>query len=518
MTALETAHRQLQAGDARAALLTCQRLIQDHPGDADAFNLAGLAAAAQGALSTAVRLYLRALAIDPGFVAAHNNLGGALAAMGRAPEALAAFEQALLLDPHHRAAWDNLLLAALCVPGLPPAALADLHRSWGLLFQRDITPFPRRHPPPAAGRRLRLGYVSADFRQSAVAWFLRPLLAHHDRTRVMVHAYASHPGADDAVTAELRAHVDVWRPIAGLDDDQVARQVADDQIDVLVDLGGHTAGHRLGVFARRPATVQVSYLGYPATTGLATIDHRLTDADADPPGASEALHTEALVRLPGGFLCFGGPAAPLPAPAPPSHAGGGVTFGSFNDAGKLSPPVLALWGRLLARVPGSRLVLKGRAYLDPEVRQRVTTALAAAGAPGRPPRVQTLGWVPDRAAHLDAYSAVDVALDPFPYNGTTTTCEALWMGVPVVTLRGDAHVARMGASLLTRVGLPALIAASEADYLEIAARLAADRDQLQALRTGLRARLAASPLGDATAHTRAIEACYQRLYEAAARA
>jgi protein O-GlcNAc transferase len=511
--ALAAAHRQLQAGDVRGALAACQRLIQDQPGNPDAFNLAGLALAAQGALSTAARLYLRALALDADFAEAHNNLGGALAAMGRAPEAMAAFEQAVRLRPRDRGAWDNLLLCSLCVPGLPPAAVADLHRSWGVMFQQGITPLPRRPWRPLTGRRLRIGYVSADFRQSAVAWFLRPLLAHHDRARVLVLAYANHAGPDDQVTAELRAHAEVWRPIAGLDDDQVARQIAGDDVDVLVDLAGHTAGHRLGVFARRPAPVQVSYLGYPATTGLTTVDHRLTDAEADLPGASEALHTEQLCRLPGGFLCFGGPPAPLPAATPPGHAGGGVTFGSFNDAGKLSAPALALWARLLARVPGARLLLKGKAYLDPEVRQRVTAALTTGG---EPPRVEFLPWLADRACHLAAYAALDVALDPFPYNGTTTTCEALWMGVPVVTLRGEAHVARMGTSLLTRVGLPALVADDEGHYLDIAARLAADRDQLMDLRAGLRARLAASPLGDAPGHARAVEDCYRRLYEAAA--
>jgi predicted O-linked N-acetylglucosamine transferase (SPINDLY family) len=499
-------------GDLAASLAACQRLLAAFPASADSWNLAGLLAAARGELSSAMRFYRQALALDPAFVEAHSNLGAALSASGRALEALGSFERALELRPADRAAMDNLLLAILCVPEIPAPEIAALHRRWGQALEAQVAPLvlPVNHQPRDR-RPLHVGYVSADFKRHAVAWFLEPVLAHHDPGRVKVHAYVNLPGAGDEVTARMRRHCAVFRSLVGLADADAARMIAADGIDVLVDLGGHTAGHRLGIFAHRPAPVQVTYLGYPATTGLSRIQYRLTDAVADPPGATEALHTEQLVRLPAGFLCYGPPAeAPLADPGPPpSLKAGQVTFASFNDASKLSEKVLGVWARVLLAVPGSRLRLKNRGLGDPGTRQRMLDLLRASGVEAD--RLELIAFKPDLASHLACYADVDIALDTFPYNGTTTTCEALWMGVPVITLSGKAHVGRVGTSLLQGIGLPELCADNEASYVAAAATLAADGPRLRGLRAGLRDRLRGAPLLDAPGFVRTLEQTYREL-------
>ena len=340
-----------------------------------------------------------------------------------------------------------------------------------------------------------------------------PFLANHDPDRIEVHAFVNLAGEGDEVTARLRRLVPNWHPIHGRSDAEVAHHIAGAGIDVLVDLAGHTAGQRLGVFARRPAPVQITYLGYPATTGLARIDYRLTDELCDPPGQTEDLHTEELVRLPGGFLCFQPPDdgdAALSVGQPPSQRRDHITFGSFNDTSRLSPWMLDLWARLVARTPGARLLLKSRGMGDAGVRQRMLDLLRASGLSGD--RVDLIGWKADRNQHLACYHQVDIALDCFPYNGIATTCEALWMGVPVLTRTGDTHVSRVGRSLLTAAGLPDLCAATDAEFMDIGQRLAADRQRLRTLRAGMRNQLKNSPLLDARRFTRKLEETYRTLF------
>jgi protein O-GlcNAc transferase len=503
----ERAHRLYAAGELSPALTACRTLVAEQPGSADAWNLTGLVLTALGERAAACRFYWRALELDPGFVEAHNNLGSALCSIGQAGASLAAFEQALRLRADDPAATDNLLLASLCAPEVEPETVAERSRRWGERLEATIEPLPRR--PAQTGDRLHVGYVSADLRRHSVAFFLEPILAHHDRSRLRVHAYANLAGPGDEVTARLRARVDVWRWIAGRSDREVARQIAADGIDVLVDLSGHTAGHRLAVFAHQPAAVQISYLGYPATTGLSRIGYRLTDARADPPG-TERLHSEQLVPLPGGFLCY---RPPGPArggsrePAPPSGANP-ITFGSFNDLSKMSDRLLAVWAQILAQVPGARLRLKNRALGDGAVRARVLQVLRSHGLEAA--RVDLEGWKPGLTEHLESYRAIDVALDTYPYNGTTTTCEALWMGAPVVTWVGPAHVSRVGLSLLGRCGLDQLCATSEVDYIARAVALARDPTALAELRRSLRDHL--QPLLDAPPFVRALEDTYRELH------
>jgi len=476
------------------------------PRDAGTMNNLALVLGRMGRVGEAVHMFRQAVAVKADYVEAWFGLAAALDAQGEPEAALAAYRTVAELRPDDPGTDSNLLMMLGYREALTPAELSAAHRRWGERVEGALAPAlaanPRPVPPPLAGRRLRIGYVSPDFRLHSVAMFLLPLLAAHDRTRVELFAY-SNVELPDVITDHVRRSVDGWRDIQGVADDAVAAQIRADGIDVLVDLTGHTAHNRLGVFARQPAPVQVSWLGYPATTGLAAIDARFTDAVADPPGESDRHHTERLVRLEGGFLCYR-PLGSVPDPAPPPCLENGfVTFGSFNTLNKLNPEVAALWARVLHAVPGSRLLLKAGPLADGSVRKRVLGLFASHGVPAG--RIDLLARVPDNDGHLKAYGRMDVALDPFPYNGTTTSCEALWMGVPVLTLTGSRHAARVGASLLTAAGRPDLIAADADDFVLKAAALAADPSRLAADRQALRPHLQASRLCDATAFGRAFE-------------
>jgi protein O-GlcNAc transferase len=385
----------------------------------------------------------------------------------------------------------------------------------GLRFDGLLRPSPPPPPPPPhdnaplPDRRLRVGYVSADLGRHPVGYFLAPVLAAHDRAGFAIHCYSARTAEDD-ITARCKAASESWQIVAGLDDAALAERIRADGIDILVDLAGHTGDNRLRCFALKPAPVQVTWLGYPGTTGLREIDYRLTDAIVDPVGAADALSSEILVRLPNGFLCYTPPAGFDPA-APPASTAGGITFGSFNNLAKFDAEAAALWARILHRVPGSRLLLKSLQTADPPSWRRYLALFAAHGIAAD--RVVALPWLPSAADNLAAYGQLDIALDPFPYNGTTTSCDALWMGVPVVTLAGNRHAGRVGASIVRRLGMAELIAATPDDYVEIAVRLAADPGRLAALRGELRERFRASPLHDSRGLARDIEAAYRTMWQ-----
>ena len=334
------------------------------------------------------------------------------------------------------------------------------------------------------------------------------MLTAHDRAAVEIFCYAEVKRPDE-VTERLKALADHWRVTVGLSDEAVAAQVAADGIDILVDLAGHSAANRLAIFARKPAPVQVTWLGYPHSTGLSAIDYRLVDAVTDP--VDDVMASEKLVRLDGTFLCYGPPPdAPQPGP-PPSLESGTITFGSFNNPTKYSAATIDAWIELLSRVPGSRLLLKGLPFADASMRALYHTRFSERGI--APQRIMLVGHIPERTTHLAHYREIDVALDPFPYNGTTTTCEALWMGVPVVTFRGDRHSARVGASLLASVGLDELIADDVEQYIALAKGLADDRSRLVQLRSSLRTQMAASRLCDAPRFARKTEAAYRCMWQ-----
>ncbi|MEI6559460.1 MAG: tetratricopeptide repeat protein [Rhodospirillaceae bacterium] len=499
----------LQAqGRPEAALGHFEQALALGPERPEVHNNLGAALLELGRVTEAVAHFERALTLAPDHAEARNNLGKGCQELGRMAEAVAHYRQALALRPGYAEAHSNLLMTLTYLPDLPAARLFAEHRDFG---RRHACPALPHANPREPGRRLRIGYVSGDFRHHVVGFFIEPLLAAHDRTAVSSRCY-SETRRPDAVTARIKALAEGWCETAGLDDRALAARIQADGIDLLIDLAGHSAFNRLPVFALKPAPVQVTWLGYPGSTGLAAIDYRLVDPVSDPEGGADRLASEALVRLQGGFLCYRPPCAagPDPAPAAEPADGAALTFGSFNNLNKLSPPVLALWAALLCRLPGARLLLKSRQLADEAVARALRQSFGRHGVARE--RLELLSWTAGFESHLDSYRRVGIALDPFPYNGTTTTCEALWMGVPVVTLAGERHAARMGASLLTRLGLDELIAADPAAYLEIAAALATDRARLAGLRAGLRQRMTASPLCDAAALARRLETAYRIMW------
>jgi predicted O-linked N-acetylglucosamine transferase (SPINDLY family) len=345
--------------------------------------------------------------------------------------------------------------------------------------------------------------VSPNFSRHSVGYFIAPVIAAHDRRQFEVFCYYTHRLSDDA-TARIRASADGWRDVATASDDALEALIRADGIDVLVDLAGHCKGNRLAVFARKPAALQLTWLGYPDTTGLDAIDVRITDGIADPAPGADARHTERLWRMDGTFLAYD-PPRDSPGVAA-RRADAPVAFGSFNHAAKLNEPTIALWAEILARVPDARLILKSGLLDRADTRDRVLERFERNGVAVA--RIEVEGWRPDRGSHLALYGEVDIALDTYPYNGTTTTCEALWMGVPVVSRAGDVHMSRVGASLLRGAGLGELVAESDAQYVELAVALAGDAARRARLRASLRERLRASPLLDHAGFTRQLEQCY----------
>jgi predicted O-linked N-acetylglucosamine transferase (SPINDLY family) len=495
-----------QSGNLDGARQHYRRALALDADNAEAHNNLGTVLLEDGELNTATRHYLEALRLKPAFPEAYNNLGNALMLQGYPREGVECYTQALTLRPGYTQAHSNLLLGLNYQANLSPLAVYAEHVKWGQQqgALRDTLPAcPRRS---AQDRRLRIGYVSPDFRTHSVAYFFLPILRAHDRARFEIFCY-SDAARPDVVTEECKKLADQWREIRGLDDTAVAASICRDQIDILVDLCGHMQGNRLTLFARRAAPLQISYLGYPNTTGLDTMDWRLTDSWADPPG-SEAFHSEKLLRLRHGFLCYAPPAhAPQPGPLP-VEAMGHITFGSFNNLTKITPETLALWAEILLRAPGSRLLLKNKSLRDASVRARYTGLLEASGITAD--RLELTGWLPQGADHLSLYQRIDIALDTHPYNGTTTTCEALWMGVPVISLAGETHASRVGRSILTQLGMTDLIARNAAEYSAIALRLCADKQRLAEIRMHLRDRMRASTLCGPAAFTAELErACLE---------
>jgi len=484
-----------------------ERALALRPDDPLTLNNLGNARLALGEVTAALACFDRGLAQRPADGKLLAGRGRAFHQQGRFDAARASFEAALATHPERAEIHSSLLYLSNHDPTVSEAALLEMHREFGRRLAAAIpaaAPHANRRDPE---RVLRIGYVSGDFASHPVGYLSTAALAAHDRRAIAVYAYSGRI-VEDAMTARIRAAVDVWRPTAGIGDAALADQIRDDAIDILVDLSGHTHGHRLAVFARKPAPVQASWIGYFNTTGLEAIDYLLTDAAHVPPG-SERWFTEQIVRLPVGRFCYAPPElAPDVAP-PPMVARGHVTFGSFNNLSKVTPPVIELWARVVGAVPDARLVLKWRSLADAGERERLLAAFDAAGLV--PARVELRPAGP-HAAMLAEYGDLDIALDPFPFCGGLTSCEALWMGVPVVTLPGTRPVSRQTLGLLAQLGLDELAARDPADYVAIAAGLARDSVRLSALRATLRSRMTASPLCDAARFTRGLEAAYRELW------
>ena len=504
--------RQNRIDEAIAAL---QRAIAITPDLAEAHNNLGTALVARGRFEGADAAFQRALALRPDFSRTLFNVGNMLATEGRIEDAVAAYRRACALEPGFAEGHSALIFSLLYLPDLPAGEIQDEQQRWNQRHAEPLRPsigMPRNDPDPE--RRLRIGFVSADFRDHVVGRSLLPCFAAYDRNRSDWLCYSGHPSSD-AIGEAIREASAGWCETAGLSDDALVARIREDRIDILVDLSLHTAGHRLLVFARKPAPVQLSWLGYPGPTGLSAIESWISDPCLAPSSDDRGAPAETSLRLPGCWCCYG---EPVDAPDPgelPALSRGVVTFGSFNNVAKINEGVLALWSRLLLTVEGSRLLLLDRGG----TRDRTLRFFADHGI--GPERIEFLDYYPARptapgerqpSEYLRRYRQIDIALDPFPYNGMTTTCDALWMGVPVVALIGRTPISRASFSLLSHAGLPELAAASEEEYLRLAAELARDLPRLTELRATLRARMKNSPLLDAPRFTRNLEGAFRSVW------
>lgn len=469
-------------------IVAAQRAVRSEPLTADAWNVLGLALHRAGKPGAACLALHTALALVPDMAAAWNNLAAALLAHRDAPRSAAAFGRAGRLVPDKASISSNALFGMNYDTGVTDADLAEAHRAWGERAVRLAPRFTIKDTASPSDGPLTLGFISPDFKRHPVGYFLLPLLEHLDRSRFRVNCY-SDVGTPDDLTDAVRHLADGWRQVTGQPDSAIASLILADKVDILVDLAGHTAGNRLTLFAGRVAPLQVSWLGYFHSTGLPTMDALLSDMETVPDQARSQF-VERVVHLPAGRLCYAPPAqAPEPC-GPPMLSSGYPTFGSFNNVSKLTAEVVSLWAAILKDCPGSRLLLKWHTLADPRERGGLEQAFADQGI--RPDRLLLRG-PSQHDSMLAEYGDVDVALDPFPFTGCLTTCEALWMGVPVVTLAGTRPVARQGVAFLSKLGRSDLIAASPGDYRAIAKRLVsspadlalARRHQREAMKTRL---------------------------------
>ena len=490
------------AGRPDRAMFHLRALLETSPGDALLRSELGTTLMGLGQPSAALPHLARVAEELPDRADAKVNYGLALQQSGDIAAAMAVQRRAIAEDPLCRPAWQNLLLGLNYLPGITAEEVADAHRAYAARFARPGPAAFANVPDP--DRRLRIGMLSGDFRQHPVGYFLEAAITAHQRAGFHLTAYDVGKRTD-ATTARLRGAFDAWRSLGKLEDEAIVAQIRADGIDILVDLTGHTETSRISVMEYRPAPVQVSWIGYANTNGVAAMDWIIADAVVLPP-EDEALYIEKPLRLPGCYLCYTPPReAVAPSPPPMLHKGH-VTFGCFNNLAKINEEVLGAWAAILKRLPDARLLLKTAVLREVETAQKLRARFAAAG--GDVARLDLEGHSP-RADYFARYATVDFMLDPFPFPGGTTTAEAIHAGVPTLTRRGrGGMISRNGETLLSAVGLQDWIAADTADYIEKAVGFAGDADGLAAIRT----RLSLGPLGDAATYARGLEAAWRYIW------
>ena len=493
------------------AIAAFRRALALRPDHQQALNNLAIQLVGAGEFDEAERSYRRVLELGPGSAESYSNLAQLLQLQGRLDHADRLYARALELDPLNTAAHSGRIAVRVYQPNAAAADVLAAARQFAEPHERALAMHRRAHlnePDPA--KRIKVGYVSPDFRRHSVAYFIEPLLTRHDHARFDVFCYSTSV-LRDRVTERLETLADHWVGARGLSDDALAERIRADGIDILVDLSGHAAGNRLLMFARKPAPIQITWFGFLATTGLDSMDYRLTDSIADPEWSGDSGHAERLIRLPRSCLSYRPPAESPPVAPLPASTKGFVTFGSFNTPSKYNPRVIELWASILQALPNSRLLLKGRGLDQGELRSTTLAAFATAGVAAE--RIVLQPYESDEIAHLRRYDEIDIGLDPFPHNGVTTTCAAVWMGVPVVALRGDRHSARMCASVLTNADLPEYVADNVADYRTLALSLSNDLPRLAALRAALRDRMRASVLMDEVGVTHEVETAYRAVWQ-----
>ena len=471
----------------------------------------------QGEWQQAIDCYTRALAIHPDPAEAYYHIGRAESRLGRGEQAIRAFQKAIEIQPDFARAWHDMvveisnLLFRLNYQELSREAVFERHKTWAARIEAPLAPFITSHAhDKTPNRKLRVGFVSRDFYTHSVSYFLNGLFTAFDRTAFEFFCY-SDTAVPDRVTERFKSLVSSFRDTRALSHLMLANVIREDRIHILVDLAGHSGNNRLCAFAMKPAPIQVTYLGYPNTTGFSTMDYRIVDDITDPEGDGDRFASERLFRLPRGFLCYTPFDPPPETDIAPAMQSGPITFGSFNISGKISKKTARLWSAILKAVPASRLFLKCRAYDDPRHKNHILSLFQDHQIPAE--RILFSGWVRDQADHLRCYNRMDIALDTFPYTGTTTTCEALLMGVPVITLKGESHAARVSTSILTHAGLDDLIAGSPEAYIDKAVALAGNRQRLAHYKTTLRQTFMDSPVMATQLFTRQMETAFRRIWE-----
>jgi predicted O-linked N-acetylglucosamine transferase (SPINDLY family) len=499
--ALDRAGRQVDA------LAMVQRALQIDPKLAEGHCCLGELQEAGELYDEAVLSYRRALALEPGRKSVHRSLANVLARCGRVDEAILALKEEIALQPDDPSAYSRYLMQRHYSTGYDARTLGEEARQWDVRFGRALASAIQPHDNDRSpDRRLRVGYVSPSFKQHVHSFFLIPLLAHHDHRNFEIFCY-SDVEQTDGMTSIYRGHADRWLDVAGMDDERLVALIREDRIDVLVDLTMHTADGRLLAFARKPAPVQIAWLAYPGTTGLSAMDYRITDPYLDPRGSDTTVYVERSIRLPETFWCYSPLVTEASTSPLPALTNGYVRFGCLNNFAKVNDAVIALWARVLEKVPASRLVLRAPAG---ETRRRLLATFAQHGV--RPERLELVG-TQGRLPYLATYRTIDVCLDTAPCSGHTTSMDAMWMGVPVVTLVGPTVVGRAGVCLAMNVGMPDLVARTEDEYVTIAVGLVTDLQRLAQLRATLRNRMESSPLMDAPRFARNLEAAYRSAWK-----
>jgi predicted O-linked N-acetylglucosamine transferase (SPINDLY family) len=482
-----------------------------NPESAESLYNLGLGLDKQHRISEAIPCYQKAIALKPDFSSAYNNMANLLKDQGRLAESLACYYKSLELKPVNApGTHSNILLMIQYTEPIDPDMIFRQHQRWAKIYVAPLkTLIPVHTNDKSPERRLKIGYVSPDFRTHSVSYFIEPIIESHDREHFEIFCYSNLDRPDNK-TIEFKNLADHWRDICRMPDDEAAQLIQKDGIDILVDLSGHTGNNRITLFARKPAPVQITYIGYPNTTGLDTIDYRMTDAWTDPPGRTDHLHTEKIIRLPRGFLCYKPPEESPDVRTLPASVSGFITYGCFNNRSKISDRTIGVWSEILHLIPGSRLILKATAFHDEPTKNYVLELFEKSGIAAA--RVDVYGDIPSKAGHLDLYNSIDIGLDTFPYNGTTTTCEALWMGVPVIALKGDIHISRVSYSILSNIGLAELVAESTDEYIMKAVNLAGDIERLNTLRRNLRSMMKNSCFMDKDNFTRTLEQEYRSMW------
>ncbi|ETR72650.1 MAG: TPR repeat-containing protein [Candidatus Magnetoglobus multicellularis str. Araruama] len=494
-----------EKGDYQSAIQLYEELLRKRPGNISVLNNLSAAYFQTGNIIDSRDLLCKVVEQFPQNGLAWNNLGKMYRETGQIDWALDCFQKATKCDPQSDTIASNLLFVLNYCYHLSPEKIAQAHVSWGKAKSR-LCKHIYKIKRPGTKSQYRIGYVSPDFRSHSVSYFFRPLIKYHNKDQFDIYCYAN-VSVPDQVTLELQAMHVKWRDIYSLTDEEAMSMILDDDIDILIDLAGHTHNNRLGLFAQKLAPVQMTYLGYPNTTGLKTIDYRLTDCIADPP-SSKKYYSENLLYLNPCFLCY----APLEnSPQPKQLNTETPTFGSFNNIGKMNQYAIKVWSQILNQLPNSRLFLKSRVLDDKKMQKNVLKQFAKHGV--REKQLEFCGYIRNSHTHFESYHLVDIALDTFPYNGTTTTFEALWMGVPVITLAGKTHASRVGMSILSSLGLNDFIALTEAEYISKAIQLAQNKDLIHHLRDSLRQLISQSSLLNAKLFVKQLEDVYKKAYE-----